>query len=548
MEFDPHFFPYPSRRQLVYAAKGVVAASQPLAAQAGLDILKKGGNAVDAAVACAAALTVLEPTSNGLGGDAFAIIWTEKEKRLRGLNSSGTAPARMTAQAIREKGFARIPRFGLAPITVPGIPSAWAAAWKEYGRLPFARLLEEAARLAEEGFPVTPLTSRMWAEAYGIYREAQKAAAGRGDAGEAAAFDGWFSVFAPGGKTPVAGEPRGVPAQAGTLREIGKTESRSFYQGPIAQGIDAFMKKHGGFLRGEDLAAFSAEWVDPISINYRGHDIWEIPPNGQGLVAILGLNILENFSLNFGKDHPDTCHKQIEALKLAFADGRQYIADSRFSSVPLEGLLSKEYAGRRAALVGENALSPGPGKPFGSETVYFCAADAEGNMVSWIQSNFAGFGSGIVIPESGISFQNRGSAFSLDEKSANCLVPGKRPFHTIIPGFITREGKPLGPFGIMGAAMQPQAHLQVVSGLIDFGLNPQAALDAYRWMWLEGKKLQFEPGFPRHIAEALAAKGHEISYHTSDMPFGRGQIIQRLPSGVYAAGTEKRTDGYIAVW
>jgi gamma-glutamyltranspeptidase/glutathione hydrolase len=260
------------------------------------------------------------------------------------------------------------------------------------------------------------------------------------------------------------------------------------------------------------------------------------------------LNILENFSFPFGKDHPDTCHKQIEALKLAFADGHHYIADSRFAAPPVEGLLSKEYAKSRAALIGGTALLPKPGKPSGSETVYFCTADAEGNMVSWIQSNFAGFGSGIVIPENGVSFQNRGSAFTLDEKSVKYLIPGKRPFHTIIPGFITREGKALGPFGIMGAAMQPQAHLQVVSNLVDFALNPQAALDAPRWMWLEGKKVQFEPGFPSHIAEALAEKGHEISYHINDMPFGRGQIIRRLPDGVYAAGTEKRTDGYIAVW
>jgi gamma-glutamyltranspeptidase/glutathione hydrolase len=365
---------------------------------------------------------------------------------------------------------------------------------------------------------------------------------------EAAALEGWFTVFAPRGGTPAAGELEKFPAQAKTLREIGKTESRSFYHGALAEHIDAFMKKHGGFLRKEDLDAFSPEWVDPVSINYRGCDIWEIPPNGQGLVALMGLNILENFNLNSGKDHPDTCHKQIEALKLAFADGYQYIADSRFASVPLEGLLSKDYAKTRAALIGESAIFPGPGKPYGSETVYFCTADAQGNMVSWIQSNFAGFGSGIVIPESGISFQNRGSAFSLDEKSVTCLVPGKRPFHTIIPGFITRDGKALGPFGIMGAAMQPQAHLQVISGLIDFGLNPQAALDAWRWMWVEGKKIQLEPDFPRHIAEALARKGHEISYSADDMPFGRGQIIQRLSSGIYAAGTEKRTDGYIAVW
>jgi gamma-glutamyltranspeptidase/glutathione hydrolase len=532
----------------VYAAKGVVAASQPLAAQAGLDVMRRGGNAMDAAVACAAALTVLEPVSNGLGGDAFVILWSEKEKRLRGLNASGVAPALMTEDAIRGRGFTAMPRFGLVPVTVPGIPSAWAAVSKEYGKLPFPELMESAAKIAEEGFPVAPVTALAWANAKDLYQKEQKESAARGDAKEAAAFDGWFTLYAPGGKTPGAGELRRFPAQAKTLREIGKTGSESFYRGELAESIDAFMKKHGGFLRKEDLAAFQPEWVDPISVNYRGYDIWEIPPNGQGLVAILGLNILENFSFPFGKDHPDTCHKQIEALKLAFADGHQYIGDTRFVPRSAEALLSKDYAKSRAALIGETALLPRPGKPAGSGTVYFCAADAEGNMVSWIQSNYAGFGSGIVIPETGVSFQNRGHGFTLDKNSVKYVTPGKRPFHTIIPGFITKGGQPVGPFGIMGAAMQPQAHLQVVSNLVDFNLNPQAALDAFRWQWLEGKRILLEPEFPLHIAEVLRQKGHEVSFADDIFTFGRGQIIQRLPGGVYAAGTEKRTDGYIAVF
>jgi gamma-glutamyltranspeptidase/glutathione hydrolase len=532
----------------MYAAKAVVAASQPLAAQAGLDVMKRGGNAMDAAVACAAALTVLEPVSNGLGGDAFVILWSEKEKRLRGLNASGTAPALMTEEAIRSKGFTDMPRFGLVPVTVPGIPSAWAAVSKEYGNLPFAEVLEGAAKIAEEGFPVMPVTALLWAQAKEVYQKEQKAAAGRGDDREAAAFEGWFTVYALGGKTPEAGELRRFPAQARTLRKIGETRAESFYRGELAEGIDAFMKKHGGLLRKEDLASFQPEWTPPISVNYRGYDIWEIPPNGQGLVAILGLNILENFSFPFGRDHPDTCHKQIEALKLAFADGHRYIGDSRFVPQNTDGLLSKEYAAGRAALIGETASRPGPGKPAGSETVYFCTADAEGNMVSWIQSNYAGFGSGIVIPESGVSFQNRGHGFTLDKDSVKYLRPGKRPFHTIIPGFITRAGRPVGPFGIMGAAMQPQAHMQVVSNLVDFHLNPQAALDAYRWQWLEGSRVLLEPDFPPHIAAALRKRGHEIFCDSNDLTFGRGQIIHRLPGGVYAAGAEKRADSYIAVW
>jgi gamma-glutamyltranspeptidase/glutathione hydrolase len=316
----------------------------------------------------------------------------------------------------------------------------------------------------------------------------------------------------------------------------------------MAERIDSFMKKHGGFLRGEDLAAFRPEWVDPVSINYRGCDIWEIPPNGQGLVAILGLNILENFSFPFGKDHPDTCHKQIESLKLAFADGHEYIADPRFIAPDIRALLSKDYAKKRAGLIGETAMVRWPGKPSASETVYLCTADAEGNMVSWIQSNFAGFGSGIVIPDLGISFHDRGFGFNLDSTSVKYLLPGKRPFHTIIPGFITRGGEPLGPFGIMGAAMQPQAHLQVVSNLIDFNLNPQASLDAPRWRWLEGSQILLEQEFPVHIAQDLKRRGHEVQYSDSDGSFGRGQIILRLPNGVYAAATEKRADGYIAAW
>jgi gamma-glutamyltranspeptidase/glutathione hydrolase len=339
-----------------------------------------------------------------------------------------------------------------------------------------------------------------------------------------------------------------LKAHAQTLREIGRTGAESFYRGDIAADIDAYMKKINGFLRAGDLACFYPEWVDPIGVNYRGYDIWEIPPNGQGMVALLGLNILENFDFPCGKDHPDTLHKQIEALKLAFADGHAYIGDPRKAAVDVAGLLSKEYAKRRSALIGENALEPLPGSPDTSGTVYLCAADEEGNMVSYIQSNYMGFGSGMVLSGRGIAFQNRGFGFNLDKNSVKYVMPGKRPFHTIIPGFITKNHAPVGPFGIMGGPMQPQAHLQVVSNLIDFNLNPQAALDAPRWQWVQGKSLRLEPAFPSHIAAALARRGHEIQYEHNEGEFGRGQIIRRLPNGVYAAGTEMRTDGYIAVW
>jgi gamma-glutamyltranspeptidase/glutathione hydrolase len=546
MKFDPSYLPYPSKRQLLYAAGGIVASSQPLASQAGLDAMKKGGNAMDAAVACAAALTVLEPCSNGLGGDAFSIIWSAKEGRLRGLNASGPAPALLTEENVRAAGWDSIPAYGLIPITVPGIPSAWAAMIEGYGNLPLSDVLEDAARIAGEGFPVTPITAFQWARAKEFYLEAQKTEAERGKS--PAIYDPWFSYYAPGGQTPRPAGIRRFPALAAALREIGRTGAESFYRGAIAEDIDRFMKEQGGFLRGGDLASFHPEWVDPISVNYRGYDIWEIPPNGQGLVALMALNILENFSFPQGKDHPETCHKQIEALKLAFADGHRYIGDPRYVETDLKTLLSKEYAEKRSTLIGEEALEPAPGSLEKSGTVYLCAADREGNMVSWIQSNYRGFGSGVVLPSRGISFQDRGYGFTLDRESVKYVEPGKRPFHTIIPGFITKDGKPLGPFGIMGGPMQPQAHFQVVSNLVDFDLNPQAALDAPRWQWDEGKKILLEPDFPSPLAEALLLKGHHIEYETTPMGFGRGQVILRDQAGVYAAGTEKRADGYIAVW
>jgi gamma-glutamyltranspeptidase/glutathione hydrolase len=288
--------------------------------------------------------------------------------------------------------------------------------------------------------------------------------------------------------------------------------------------------------------------VDPIGVNYRGFDVWEIPPNGQGMTALMALKILENFDFPGGKDDPGTIHKQIEALKLAFADAHAYIADPRVRPLDLKALLSAEYAKKRSALIGEEAVDPVCGKPEASGTVYLCAADGEGNMASYIQSNYLGFGSGAVLPERGIAFQNRGFGFTLDRDSVKYVLPGKRPFHTIIPGFITRDGLPLGPFGIMGGPMQPQAHLQVLSSLADFGLNPQAALDAPRWQWVEGRKILLEPAWPLHTAAALERRGHQVSYELNEGSFGRGQIIQRLPNGGYMAATEGRADGYAAVW
>jgi gamma-glutamyltranspeptidase/glutathione hydrolase len=559
MKHDPHYFPYPSKRQVIYARRGLAVTSQPLAAQAALDILKQGGNAFDAIVACAAAMTVLEPCSNGLGGDAFAILWPAREGRLVGLNASGPAPALMTEERIRAKGYTAMPRIGPAAITVPGIPAAWAAISTRYGRLSLAETVEAAAVLAEDGYPAAPLTARGWKQSLEEYRREREIAGGPGGVMEGPeVFEGWFRAFGAaqnprpqagdGYAAPAAGDLVRLPAMAETIREIGRTKAESYYRGEIAAAIDGYLKEIGGFLRAGDLAAFHPEWVDPIGVNYRGFDIWEIPPNGQGMAALMGLNILENFDFPRGKDHPDTIHKQIEALKLAFADAHAYIADPRVEPVDIPALLSKAYAKKRGTLIGEEAIEPVYGKPEGSDTVYLCACDGEGNMVSYIQSNYSGFGSGVVLAERGIAFQNRGFGFTLDKNSVKRLEPGKRPYHTIIPGFITRDGAPVGPFGIMGGPMQPQAHLQVLSGLIDFNLNPQAALDAPRWQWAEGKRILLEQGFPLHVAAALSRRGHQVSYEHNEASFGRGQIIQRLANGSYIAGTEPRADGYIAAW
>ncbi|MDL2229402.1 gamma-glutamyltransferase family protein [Treponema sp. OttesenSCG-928-L16] len=540
MNFDPYHFPYPSRRHLVYGERGMVCSSQPLASQLGLDVMKRGGNAVDAVICAAAALTVLEPASNGLGSDAFAIVWPAGAEKPQGLNASGPAPLLMTEDRIREKGFDAIPMYGIVPVTVPGAISAWAALSQRYGKFPLDNTLEGAAALAEQGFPLSPVSAASWKAGQDIYlREFSRAPE---------LYRGWSSVFAPGGKAPGPGETVVLEAHAATIREIGKTGGESFYRGAIAADIDRYMREHNGFLRSEDLAAFSPEWVDPVSVNYRGYDIWEIPPNGQGLVALMALNIFKNFESPGIFEDAEVFHKKIEALKLAFADGHHYIGDPRFVSWDYKKLISEDYGRLRSRLIGDTALEPAPGKLPSGGTVYLCAADRDGNMVSYIQSNFCGFGSGAVLPERGISFQNRGYGFNLDRNSVKYVEGGKRPFHTIIPGFISRGTVPLGPFGIMGGAMQPQAHFQVISNLVDHQFNPQAALDAPRWMWDEGKRILAEPAVPKEIIAALQQRGHDIGYEQKISHFGRGQIILRQGSGVYAGATEPRCDGYTAVW
>lgn len=535
MKFDYLNYPYPSRRTTAMSSKGMVATAQPLAAQAGLDILKKGGNAIDAAVATAACLTVVEPTSNGIGSDAFAIVWTKG--KLHGLNSSGPAPKAICAETLIKAGHKEMPTHGWLPVTVSGAPAAWAELVSRFGRLPLTEVLRPAIEYAEQGFPVSPIVSENWKNAFNKYSKVLKDEE----------FQHWFETFAPNGRAPEAGELWRSPDHAKTLQLIAETNAEAFYRGELAEKIDRFSKQYGGYLCKEDLACYRPEWVDPISIDYRGYQVWEIPPNGHGMVALMALNILKGFELK-ERDSADTLHKQLEAMKLAYVDGLQYITDIRNMKVRLQDLLSDAYAAERRGLIGDKAILPTAGEPPKGGTVYLATADGEGNMVSYIQSNYMGFGSGLVVPGTGIALQNRGNNFSLDLKHHNVLEPGKKTYHTIIPGFLTKAGMPVGPFGVMGGFMQPQGHVQVVMNTIDFGLNPQAALDAPRWRWVKEKQVEIERHFPFHLAEQLQRKGHQVNVSLGFSEFGRGQIIWRNENGVLIGGTEPRADGTIAAW
>ncbi|MFC4769733.1 gamma-glutamyltransferase family protein [Effusibacillus consociatus] len=513
----------------------MVATSQPLAAQAGLEILRKGGNAIDAAIATAATLTVVEPTSNGIGGDAFALVWTNG--KLHGLNSSGPAPQSISIESLKKSGHEEIPEHGFIPVTVPGAPAAWAELSGKFGKLPLTEVVRPAIEYAENGYPLTPVLAYYWEQTATTYAEILK-----GDE-----FKSWFDTFTPAARSPRPGEIWRSPDHARTLQSIAETKADSFYRGDLAEKIGQFSKQYGGYLTAEDLSAFKPEWVTPINVNYRGYDVWEIPPNGHGLVALMTLNILKGFDFS-ERDTVDTYHKQIEAMKLAYADGKKYIADPRKMSVGVEDLLSDAYAEERRRLIGKEALQPEPGQPARGGTVYLCTADGEGNMVSYIQSNYLGFGSGLVVPGTGIALHNRGRNFTLDETHDNRLEPGKKPYHTIIPGFLTKDGKPVGPFGVMGAFMQPQGHVQVVMNTVDFQLNPQSALDAPRWQWIQGKTVEVEHSTPVHIVDSLARKGHDVKWALGSGGFGRGQIIWRQENGVLVGGTEPRTDGQVAAW
>ncbi|TRM10583.1 gamma-glutamyltransferase [Lentibacillus cibarius] len=536
MSFHNQSYPYHVKRNATYAKNGMVATSQPLASQAGLEILKKGGNAVDAAIATAACLTVVEPTSNGIGGDAFALVWMKGD--LYGLNSSGRSPESISIDAVKEAGFEEIPKYGWTPVTVPGAPGAWAALSERFGKLALNEVLQPAIQYAEEGFPVSPTLSKYWKKAYKTFSEHLTDSI----------FTEWFQTFAPKGRAPKAGEIWSSLDHAETLRSIAETGAESFYRGELAEKISSFSNENNGFLTYDDLAAHQPDWVDPIKVNYRGYDVWEIPPNGQGIVALQALNILKGFTFN-EKESVSTYHKQIEAMKLAFADGEEHITEEKHMYCSSDDILCDEYGEARRNLITDDALQPEAGEPAMSGTVYLATADNEGNMVSFIQSNYMGFGSGLVVPGTGIALQNRGHNFSMNPDHVNALAGGKRTYHTIIPGFLTKDQQPVGPFGVMGGFMQPQGHVQVMMNTIDFGLNPQAALDAPRWQWLKDKKVEVEHSFPHHIAQELAEKGHDITMQLEPNSFGRGQMIWRDPeSGVLVGGTESRTDGTVACW
>lgn len=534
-DFSSNHYPYLSRRSAVYARRGMVATSQPLAAQAGLEVLQRGGNAIDAAIAAAAALTVVEPTANGIGGDAFALVW--HGGKLHGLNASGPAPQSISADQLTSAGLKEMPKHGALPVTVPGTPSAWAAMAKRFGKLTLSDSMAGAITLAREGFPVSPMVAHAWQVAQQNFKRAFKEAH----------FQPWFDTFCIDGQAPQAGQLWRSAGHAATLQAIAEDGAESFYRGALAEQIAAFLQHAGGYLQAADLAAFQPQWVDPIGVNYRGYEVWEIPPNGHGMVALMALNLLKAYDFT-ERDTLATYHRQIEAIKLAYADGLAHIADPAHMKVTVQQLLSEAYADERRKLIGPRATLPVAGDPSRGGTVYLCTADAEGNMVSFIQSNYMGFGSGLVVPGTGIALHNRGNNFTLEAGHPNVLAAGKRPYHTIIPGFMTRNGQAVGPFGVMGGFMQPQGHVQMVMNTVDFGLNPQAALDAPRWEWEKGNKVSIEHTTAEHLFRGLGGLGHEVSWSGNQLAFGRGQIIWRNDEGVLCGGTEPRTDGCVAAW
>jgi gamma-glutamyltranspeptidase/glutathione hydrolase len=523
MNFDFHN-PYPSARLPVFA-RNVVSTSHPLAAQAGLRMLWKGGNAVDAAIAAAAAMTVCEPVSNGLGSDAFAILWDGKE--LHGLNASGRAPATWTPDYFKRKygtDAKAPPKRGIDSVTVPGAVAGWVVMSERFGKLPFADLIEPAIEIAERGYLLPIVVRQKWAAA----------------TPELGKLPGFAQAFLPWGRAPEVGELFQFQAAARGLRAIAQTQGEAFYGGEIAQAIEKFAADSGGSITARDFAAYEPEWVKPIGKNYRGHTLHEIPPNGQGIAALIALGILERFDLGrMPVDGPDSQHLQIEAMKLAFADTYRYVAEPASMEVTPMQMLDDAYLASRAKLIDmKRAQDFGAGNPVKGGTIYLTTADESGMMVSFIQSNYMGFGSGCVEPAFGISLQNRGHGFSLDA-GPNQVAPGKRPFHTIIPAFLTKDGRPVMSFGVMGANMQPQGHMQTLVRMLDYKQSPQTACDAPRWRYNAGLEINVEQQLDKATVRELQARGHVVEVIDDNyQDFGAGQFIWR-------AGDPKR-EGYIA--
>ena len=528
-------------RSEVIGQNGMVATSHPLATQIGLDILKQGGTAIDAAIAANIALGLMEPTGNGIGGDLFAIVWDAKTKKLHGLNASGPAPKNLSIEYFIENGLNKIPPYGPLPVTVPGAVDGWVKLHEKFGKLKFKSLFEPTIEYAKKGFPVTELI------AYYLDRSKERFED----------YPNFKEVWMKDGKMPAKGEIFKNPQLAETLEIIAEKGRDGFYEGHIANTMADFIQSQGGFLTYEDISSFHSEWTPPVSSNYRGYDVWELPPNGQGIAALQILNILENYDIpKMGLFSSEYIHLFTEAKKLAFADRAKYYADPNFSNIPVNQLISKSYAKERLKLINlkEASKSDQAGVLESGDTIYLTVADQYGNMISLIQSNYRGMGSGMVPPGLGFMLQDRGELFSLNKNHRNALEGGKRPFHTIIPAFVTKDGKPFMSFGVMGGATQPQAHAQIVVNMVDFGLNLQEAGDAPRIVhsgssqptdeiMVDGGTLSLESGFGKEIEDELSSLGHKIKYQKGI--FGGYQAIM-LKDGVYYGASETRKDGQAA--
>jgi gamma-glutamyltranspeptidase/glutathione hydrolase len=530
-------------RSEVIAQNGMACTSQPLATQAALDILKAGGNAIDAAIAANAVLGLVEPTGNGIGGDLFAIVWDSKTQKLYGLNASGRSPYDLTLDYFKTNGYDKIPSYGPLPVSVPGCVDGWFELHNKFGKLPMTEVLHPAISYAENGFPLTELIAYYWGSSAGFLKR----------------FPGFEEIYMPDGKAPKKGEVFRNPYLANTLKRISEEGRDVFYRGEIAEKIVAYIKEQGGFLSMKDFEDHTSEWVEPISTNYRGYDVWELPPNGQGTAVLQMLNILENFNIaEMGFGSPEYMHLFIEAKKLAYEDRAKYYSDMDFNNIPIEGLISKKYGKERAGLINpERAARAYPaGELEQGNTIYLTTADKEGNMVSLIQSNYRGMGSGMTPGKLGFILQDRGELFALEEGHMNVYEPHKRPFHTIIPAFITKDGKPFISFGLMGGAMQPQGHVQIICNLIDFGMNLQEAGDAPRishsgssqptgTKMTDGGEVSLESGFTYQTIRDLMSKGHKISYELG--PYGGYQAIMWDEiNKVYYGASESRKDGQAA--